>query len=180
MEVCKLYVLRYALTGDYAWRIIAPVFDTEQNLRNWIGRAIHKDAQLRYRNAVNSGKTLLFNEPRVRGLASKVKTMFVVEGVWDCMKVDYYGEQHGGGSVAILGTSITEEQLTRLALLGQEVERIVILMDPEAFGVNVFIESALSGMSRAETVLGQLPVGVEDPGALTPAQVGALCKKYVL
>lgn len=179
-NVCRMYELRYALTGDYAWRIIIPVYDTNGQLRNWVGRAIHEGAELRYRNAVNSGKALLFNEARARHCASKTSTVFVVEGVWDCMKMDYYGERNGGTSVAILGTSVTEEQLVRLALLGREFKRIVLLMDPEAFGVNVFIESALSGMSRAETVLGEVPSSVEDPGALTPSQVDALCRKYCL
>lgn len=179
-KVCAQYGLRYALTGEQAWRIITPIYDDNGKLQNWTGRAIGKEATLRYKNASNSGKGLLFNEARVRILPFQIRTLFVVEGPWDCMKVDFYGHEFQCASVAILGTSITEEQLARIALLGNITDRIVILMDPEAFNINALIESSLSGISSAPVVLGQIPETVEDPGALTQKQVGALCRRYLL
>lgn len=178
LAVCKQYGLWYALTGDYAWRIITPVYDVDQQLRNWVGRAVQQDAVLRYRNATESDKTLLFNEPRARQLCFQCPTLFVVEGVWDCMKVDFYGSKNYATSVAILGTSITQEQLARLSLLARMFKRVVVLMDPTAFDVGLFIESALSGTSRTETVLGAIPNTVEDPGALAPQEVETLCRTY--
>jgi hypothetical protein len=177
-EVCEKYGLRYALTGDQAWRIIIPIYDADGRLKNWTGRAIGANVTLRYKNAVDSGKGLLFNEAHVRSLPFRPRSLFVVEGPWDCMKVDFYGHQFYCAAVAILGTSITEEQLARIALLGSVVDQLIILMDPEAFNINALIESSLSGVSSAPVVLGQVPSGVEDPGALTPKQVGALCNKY--
>lgn len=178
-EVCGLYELRYALMGEYAWRIIAPVHNVRGELMNWVGRAIHKTATLRYRNTTASNKDILYNEHRARALAPKVGTVFVVEGVWDCIKLDYYGVEHGCVAVGILGTSITHEQIARAALLGNVFERIVVLMDPEAAGVNIMIGEALADTSRrAEVVTGWLPTGAEDPGALTPQQVASLCARY--
>ena len=58
ITVCKTYELYYALTGDFAWRIIVPVYDLDKKVRNWVGRAIHPDASLRYRTNAASRKDL--------------------------------------------------------------------------------------------------------------------------
>ena len=179
-EACQTYNLHYALTGDYAWRIIIPVYDDKGVLRNWVGRAISPNTSLRYKNLAGTGKDLLFNEHRAREVARDYETVFVVEGPWDCMKIDFYGKifNYRVTCVALLGTSITREQVSRVALLGNVFEKIVLLMDPEAADVNVFIEDSLAGVTRAKVLVGQLPPGVEDPGALIPSQVDVLCKKY--
>lgn len=174
--VCEQYQLHYALTGEQAWRIIIPIHDGDGVLQNWTGRAIHETAILRYKNASDSGKGLLFNENLCRSLPFRIRTLFVVEGPWDCIKVDFYAHTYHCACVAILGTSITEEQLARLALL-DIADKICILMDPEAFNINFLIESTLSGISRVPISLGWLPNTVEDPGALTPKQVGIVCNK---
>ncbi len=176
VAVCEQYQLHYALTGEQAWRIIIPIHDGDGVLQNWTGRAIHETATLRYKNASDSGKGLLFNEALVRTLPFRIRTLFVVEGPFDCIKLDFYAHSHHCACVAILGTSITEEQLARIALL-DIADKICILMDPEAFNINVLIESSLSGVSRMPVFAGWLPKDVEDPGALTPKQVGVVCNK---
>lgn len=177
-EVCKRYSLRYALTGDYAWRLLFPVYDTEGCLRNWSGRVI-RDGILgpRYKNATNSRKDLLYNENLV--VKEKPGTIFVVEGPLDCVKIDYYGQKYGCGAVATLGTSITPEQVARVALLGNKVKHLVLLMDPEAFNINTMVEGMLAGVTTAKVLLGSIPDDVEDPGALTQNQVEFLCNKYL-
>ena len=176
IKVCEQYQLHYALTGDQAWRLVIPIYDGEGVLRNWTGRAIHNSASLRYKNASDSGKGLLFNEALVRSLPFRIRTLFVVEGPFDCIKMDFYAHASHCACVAILGTSITEEQLARLALLDIS-DKICILMDPEAFNISALIESSLSGVSRVPVFVGWFPNNVEDPGAMTKKQVELLCDK---
>ena len=130
-DVCKQYDLPYALYGDYAWRLIFPIY-FEGELRSWTGRDIREAARLRYRTKEESGKYLLFNWDRALEQMGVVDHVIFAEGPFDVVKLDYYGESCGATCVGGLGTSVTPAQVRLLLTLFKGFKHAWILFDAEA------------------------------------------------
>jgi len=117
------YGLRWGgIVGDFAYRIIIPVYDATGKMVSYQGRFIGKDCSEipRYKNlslekSLVDPKSILFNENNVVG-----DTVFVVEGFFNCVR-------WSGNAVASLGTSFTESQVQALS----KYKRCVILFDSE-------------------------------------------------
>jgi len=122
-ELIEKYGLRWGgIVGDFAYRIIIPVYDATGKMVSYQGRFIGKDCSEipRYKNlslekSLVDPKSILFNENNVVG-----DTVFVVEGFFNCVR-------WSGNAVASLGTSFTESQVQALS----KYKRCVILFDSE-------------------------------------------------
>lgn len=116
------YGLRWGgIVGDFAYRIIIPIYDKSGKMVSYQGRFIGTDKDIpRYKNlslekSLVDPKSILYNENNAEG-----NTVFVVEGFFNCIRW-----QHN--AVASLGTSFTETQVQALA----QYKRVVILYDSE-------------------------------------------------
>lgn len=170
MNVASIYGLKSCTVGRCKDRIIIPIYQNGK-LVAWTGRAINQTINApRYLSSDgNTIKNTVYREDELRGGS----VLFVTEGPFDAMKVDYYGFGRGGHATAVFGTSITIDQIVILSAIAKRYKRTVILLDPEA------IESAFNlsdWIPRAE--IGILPSDAEDPGALTKDQVKTLVKSY--
>lgn len=116
------YGLRWGgIVGDFAYRIIIPLYNKEGELVSYQGRFIGTDKSIpRYKTlaiekSLVDPKSILFNEQKVKG-----HTVYLCEGFFNVVR---WGED----AVASLGTSFTESQVRALA----QYDRVVILFDSE-------------------------------------------------
>lgn len=170
--LCHHYGLRGALSGRFAWRLILP-FYANQQLLGWTGRSIAA-AELRYLSHPSSSvvKELVFNQEECNAGG---ETLVLVEGPLDCLKVDFYGAWKGFRACGLLGTAVTQTQISVIASLSQRFERLLVLLDSDAQGAALRLSSCFPGI---EVRVGSLPEGVKDPGELDPTAVERLLQRY--
>lgn len=167
-NLCGRYSLRCANTGIYKDRIIIPIYQ-KQRLIGWTGRAIAdpKNAP-RYLSSSGAIKNAIFNEDE---LSWGGEILFITEGPFDAMKLDFYGAQ----ATCLFGATPTTEQIAILAELSSSWDKIVILMDPDAIGASFHLSDWLNARN---VVIGQVPEGVKDPGDMTREQIAILAGVY--
>jgi DNA primase len=168
MNVGMIYNLKCCTTGRWKDRLIFPVYQSGK-LVAWTGRALGNPVNApRYLSTSNLIKSAIFNEDE---LILGGDTLFITEGPVDALKVDYYGRDLGGRATCVFGTSITIDQISILKQVSKAFTSVVLLFDPEA------VETAFD-MSEwlPQATVGQVPAGVEDPGALTKDQVASLVR----
>lgn len=170
-RLVSIYNLRCCMTGQWKDRIIIPLTDRKDKLVAWTARALVSRPQApRYLSTTDIVKKMVFNEFELLGGG---ELLFIVEGPFDALKIDYYGMLSGARATCVFGTSITIDQIAALNDLTKVFDKVVILLDPEAFAQSFDMNDWLN----AE--IGELPKGVEDPGALTKEQVLDLVRKYL-
>ena len=105
----------------------------------------------------------LFGIDRARGPAAKSKRLVVVEGYTDVLAL------HGAGiveSVAIMGTALTQEQLSELARAVGSGGRIFLALDADRSGQEAMLRAARGASELdAELLVAGLPEG-SDPADL--------------
>jgi hypothetical protein len=165
-EVTWRYNLTCCLTGRFKDRIIIP-FMRDGKVIAWTGRAITDPISAPRYLSSDLIKTTVFNEDvLLRG----GKLLFITEGPFDAIKLDYYA----GGEAAATCTSGTTLSLDQVALLKRGLKtfaRVVLLFDHDAWG-QAF--QALDWLNGPNVVVGQLPQGVKDPADLSPPQIHRL------
>lgn len=77
-DIIKKYKIGYTVTGDFAYRIIVPSFDSENNLNYFIARS-WVPRKMKYKNPTAEKDKIIFNE----SLIDWDKDVFLVEGVFD-------------------------------------------------------------------------------------------------
>jgi len=149
------YNLSGCIIGKYAYRIILPYYDKDK-LIGWTGRAVGK-SDLRYFSSGPEIKEVLYNE---QNLPEKGLYVYIVEGPFDCLKIDMYGSP----CVAISGLSITTVQAKKLRMLSKRFTEVRCLLDSGALSTAVKLSSIIPGIKIL-----QLPEEFSDPGEL-PAE----------
>lgn len=172
LDLAKVYGLRCCMVGKWKDRVIVPIY-REKRLIAWTGRAIAKpvDAPRYLSTEGNVIKTTIFNEDYI---AEGGKLLLVGEGPIDALKMDYYGFDFEAKATCVFGTSMTMDQISILRRVGKLFKHKVILMDPEATDVALDLSEWLP-----DFVIGQLPPGVEDPGAMLMGEVHTLICRYL-
>ena len=129
-------------------RVVIPIRDANGKVIGFGGRALEKDALPKYINSpespVFSKRSVLYGLDRAKREIADKDEAIIVEGYFDLIAL------HGAGirnSVATLGTSVTEEQVSRLR---NRTENITLVMDGDEAGV----KSAL----RLVTVFGEMGI----------------------
>jgi hypothetical protein len=165
-KLSRKYNLRYCVTGRYKDRVIIPIYSAEGELLAWTGRAIQEPRNApRYLSSDGIIKTCLFNEKK---LLQGGQTLFVTEGPFDAMKLDYFlsGVSDYVVSTCTFGTSITIAQLGKLRVYSNNFTTVRILLDRDAT-TQAFAIADLIPKARVR----QLPAGVKDPADLTSMQI---------
>lgn len=167
-KVSKRYDLYCALTGTYKDRVIIPFYKRGQ-LVGWTGRAIvNPKIAPRYLSSGEAVKTTIFMEDQIR---KGGEILAIVEGPFDALKVDYYGKAFGLRATCVFGTSMTLDQVSLLTMVSKRFNHVYVLFDPEAVGESFAAKDWILGRNITEY---QLPIGIEDPGAMTRQQVHEL------
>lgn len=165
-KVCKRYGLRYCLSGDYADRLIIPVYE-HGKLMTYLGRSIYQNATLRYR-ALDKDKSVKQVKDCIYGYDRALKggkTLVIVEGALDAMKVDYYNYRKEMRAIALFNMNLEASQLELLAHLKGRYDRYIILLDRGELSASLRLESELRFLNGIRAKFLQ---GAKDPGDLWP------------
>jgi DNA primase catalytic core len=118
----------YAAPGLLQGRVVIPIHNQRGHLLAYAGRSIN-GTNPKYRLPTNFAKSrVLFNLHRA--IAQRQRTIIVVEGFFDCLKV------HQAGMpcvVALMGCSLSEDQET---LLLRNFRNVVLMLDGDSAGVH--------------------------------------------
>jgi len=166
--VLHRYDVQYALTGDFAYRVVLPIVMGGQ-LVAATGRTIG-DAQPKYLTLPH-GKAaggVLYNTDR----CVHRDTLVVVEGPLDALRFDLTAHRQGVDTVAVLGSTPGRARVAALRALCAPYRRTVVLLDQDATGAAVRLAGRLGG-----ALVGQLPAGVKDPGDLDTDAISAILEK---
>lgn len=170
--LCRDYGLKCAVTGRWKERIVIPFYQGG-NLLAWTGRAIQKPISApRYLSSSDAVKQTIFNEDV---LADGGKLLFVVEGPFDALKLDYHAEPLGARATCVFGTSISMDQISILIDIRKRFDKVVILFDHDAVEPAFY---ASDWLQAPNVSIGRLPEGVKDPGEMTEKQIVKLVKSY--
>jgi len=174
-RLVKMYNLRASMVGTWKDRIIIPIYQNDQ-LVSWTSRAIGKTFEApRYLalseedgGLVNVFHTLWNWDNIIEG----GDLLFVVEGPFDALKLDYYGYDFWDDGIHVqatctFGTSMSDLQAMMIAEVAKKFKKTVLLYDPEATEA-IFI--AKEKLQHTDVEVGFLPENIEDPGALTKKQ----------
>jgi len=161
-EIVQQYGIRgTGLLGDFAYRIIIPVFYKKQ-LVNFVGRDVTGKSTSKYKSCPNEKavvelKHCLYNIDNV----PESGPLLIVEGPLDVWRV-------GPGCIATFGTSWTLAQVNRIR--EKRPSQIYIMFDGEETAIQKAYDlaSALSGFFPEVTVL-EMASG--DPGELSDEDV---------
>lgn len=169
--LCGLYGLR-AGVGYWNGRVIIPYFQ-DGELVTWTGRAIGESTarykDLDVKESVLPAKETLFNHDCIPGGG---RTLAVVEGPVDALKLDFYGRPWGVRAVALSTNSVSEAQAFLLQPAADGFAETVVMMDnASALGVadSMRMRAALRFLGNVTSA--PVPFGAKDAGALRPEQV---------
>lgn len=162
---CRRFHIHYALTGEFAYRLIFPVFDGSGVLRGWQGRPIGK-AETRYMSYPSGPdlKQYLFNGNE---LSQGGKNLWVVEGPVDCYKGAFYGGKDNRFT-ATMGVGYSPAQVGQLYRVAPKFENRFVLFDKGAYSAAMALCGELAKFSFKAV---EIPPGREDTGALFPVEV---------
>ncbi len=164
-DLVSRYQLRCATTGTQKDRVIIPLFQGGQ-LVGWTGRAIQPTVNApRYLSSSDAVKRVVFNED---DLWQGGKVLYVVEGPFDALKLDYYGEPIRVRATCLFGIMMTMDQVCTLRQLRRQFRKVVILLDRGAIEPAF---DALDWLQGPNVSIGALPEVFKDPGMMKPLEV---------
>ncbi len=172
---CKMYNLQCAFTGDYYDRIIIPVY-RHGELATWTARTINNNEDLRYRALGNDEsiydiKDCVFDPTDDYVERDWLRLIFIVEGPFDAMNLDFFGSRFNASAVALFGSTISDEQRYQISEIVSQHEQeepyepyqVCIMMDD--IDISLRIQAKLGfGTVKA------CPDGL-DPGDLSRRQI---------
>lgn len=162
-SLIERYGLLCCQTGRWKDRVILPLY-SEGRLVGWTGRAIQTTVNApRYLTSSPEVKNIIFNEDELTG----GKKLFITEGPFDALKVDFYGLKLGVRATCLFGVNATPAQIGILRQIINRYNDICILFDREAQEQAMLLCEYLS----SKVSIDLLPVGVDDPGQLTKNQI---------
>jgi DNA primase len=151
--------------GLMASRIVIPIHDENGLLLAYAGRAVD-GTEPKYRFPARFRKSLaLFNVHRA---VAAGKSVVVVEGFFDCLKV------HQAGLpcvVALMGCSLS---LRQEKLLCEHFQEVVLSLDGDRAGRNAAVTIANRLVSKLSTRVVEIPTG-SQPDQLSTDQIRCLC-----
>jgi DNA primase len=148
-------------------RIMFPLADGRGRVLGFGARALRPDQKPKYLNTseneiYHKGRQL-FGLDRARQAVAKERRVLVVEGYTDVLALHGAGLAH---SVAIMGTSLTAEQLAELARAAGQEGTILLALDADRAGLDAMLRAARAAEEKqVDLMVVELPEG-EDPADL--------------
>ena len=160
-------------------QIIFPLADPRGRVRGFAGRTLGNDLRPKYVNSpendiFHKGRTL-FGADLARSAAAKAGYVIAAEGYTDVIAMHQVGLR---GCVGIMGTALTEEQISELARLAPEVR---LALDADNAGKDAMLRAARIAQGRTPPLrlrVVALPVG-EDPADLVQRTGGDEIRRLV-
>ena len=113
-------------------RIMFPLFDLNGNVVAFSGRIYNSKSESKYINTketkIFKKGNLLYNYHRAREFVREAKTLVIVEGFMDVIRLYSIGVKN---VVALMGTALTKEQIT---LIKRASNNIIICLDGDGAG----------------------------------------------
>lgn len=129
-EMIKDFKIGYTAIGDFAYRIIIPSFDKDNNLNYFIARAWTK-RKIKYKNPSVPKDEIIFFESRINW----DKDIYLVEGAFDGLFLD--------NPLVMLGKKIS--QLLFTSLYEKANGNIIICIDGDAWDDGIKLYHELNG-----------------------------------
>lgn len=177
-NMSELYDLRFALSGDWANRIIIPIYE-DGDLKTWTARHIDKDHYVKYKTlsrkhegdyqAKESIKNLIFNYDELKEGGNK---LYIVEGPFDALKMDFFGRSHDLRATSLFGKQASNRQITLLMNLSDVFNDVVIFLDSDAYKDAMYLQKKIA---RAN-VRYKFIFGKRDPGDFTKSEIEKIAK----
>lgn len=167
------YGLRYALSGDFAYRVIFPVRMFE-GLVSWTGRAI-SESVIRYKSLTSDPAKVKPDSPIARRsikdciwqlpnlISDPGDTLVLCEGPFDALRVDYLGWEYGIRATCLFSKTISDEQLYCLEDIAPIYKDKILLLDPDA---SLDVLSTMDRLKFLNFEALRLPTRFEDPAVL--------------
>lgn len=134
--------LRYAMSGDWGYRLILPIYDERTRLLTWTGRAITETAKVRYKTLTASpekagdGPLALAPIPDcLMGLPDLFEGgefLVIGEGPFDGFRLSLAADPYDAKATCLFGKVISASQLDLLVQLRPFYKAIFLLLDPDA------------------------------------------------
>jgi len=166
------YNLQYAVSGDYAYRLIIPVYDRSNKLMTWTARAISLEAHIRYKTLskefarIAPGELLLGLSLLDKAILARC--LVIVEGPLDAIAISTIGHSVGIWGACIFGLELSAKQADLISDLDGRFDKLRLMLDPDAMLRVLNLRSSLP--RRCKSI--ELPKGFEDPGALIGSPEG--------
>ena len=129
-EMIEKYKIGYTATGDFAYRIIVPSFNSEGVLNYFVARSF-VPKKMKYKNPTAAKDEIIFNE----GLIDWKKDVYLCEGVFDSFFLD--------NPIVMLGKKMSK--LLFETLYTKAEGNIVVCTDGDAFADGIRIYQELNG-----------------------------------
>ena len=169
---------------NYARRIIFPVC-AGGRLVTWSGRAVYPNMEPRYKT-LSPKQPDYYNRRAVApitnylafqdSLCSGGNALFITEGPFDALKMDYYARQYGVRCTCLFGLAVSEMQKETLFSLRDRYKKFVLLLDAAAMTQACKVQGKLQPL---DTQMARLPANVDDPGELSERQVCEVLSDYL-
>lgn len=176
--VCRKYQLYYSLVGEYSNRIIFPIFEGGR-LVTWTSRSVFADATLRYKalqdeKSVKNVKQCVYNWDLCNKQSGNI--LFIVEGPFDAIKIDFYGRRRGLRAVALFNMIASDEQVSLLHDIRKRFSRCIVMLDRNEIEAQLNLGAQLAFLKVEYLFMDRFPRDwlVDDPGDLTREQVWQL------
>lgn len=117
-EMLIKYNIGFCYEGEYAYRIIVPSYDDNNNLNYFIARSYLSKPKMKYKNPEAQKEIIIFNEY----LINWTDTIYIVEGAFDSIFIN--------NSIPMLGKFMSDHLYTKLY---EKAFKIVIVLDPDAW-----------------------------------------------
>jgi len=193
LGLCDVYRLRCAKSGRWRGRVIVPVYMPESKLVSWTGRTILGHEPLRYMSLSGSEdkakrrgdpvgvavNRTLWNYGELVRDAGNTKVVYICEGPFDAIKVDYFGWEHGIAATCLFTLAMSTEQFHLLTDLSEVYGyELRLLLDNSAYAQAMRLAKQLSALNFGGVYV--LPEHIKDPGEMTEEDVrllaeGVLC-----
>jgi DNA primase len=129
-EIIEKFKIGYTATGDYAYRIVVPSYDTENTLNYFVARA-WVPKKMKYKNPPVPKDEIIFNE----GAVDWKKDVYLCEGVFDSFFLP--------NPIVMLGKKMSKLLFETLYLKAEG--NIIICTDGDAFTDGVKLYHELNG-----------------------------------
>jgi DNA primase len=129
-EIIEKFKIGYTATGDYAYRIVVPSYDTENTLNYFVARA-WVPKKMKYKNPPVPKDEIIFNE----GAVDWKKDVYLCEGVFDSFFLP--------NPIVMLGKKMSRLLFETLYLKAEG--NIIICTDGDAFTDGVKLYHELNG-----------------------------------
>jgi 5S rRNA maturation endonuclease (ribonuclease M5) len=174
----KYYRLKCCLINKFSNRLIFPIYE-KGKLITWVGRSVYKNDSLPYMTQpqVDSIKITTDCLYDYDNIIEGGKILFICEGVFDCMKINWYTSEEIKATCLFTKRMSTYQQSLLLTLI-DKYDKIIILLDPDAEINSQQMYDEITWMS-GNIEIGKIQKGFKDVGEMKEKDINILINKFI-